>query len=174
MRIIGFTGYSGAGKTTLLLKVIPKLIEKGFSVSTLKHAHHMFDVDVKGKDSYEHREAGASEVLVSSKNRFALMSEFRGEQEPQLHELLLKLKPVDFVIIEGFKNDNHAKILIHRSANDKPLLEGLSQVVAVVSDEVLANNIALDNSDGVVEAVLKYAEPLNDYILRAKNGATHQ
>jgi molybdopterin-guanine dinucleotide biosynthesis protein B len=166
MRVIGLAGYSGAGKTTLLLKLIPALIDEGFTVSTLKHAHHAFDVDVAGKDSYEHRAAGASEVLISSKNRFALMSEFRGQQEPSLSMLLLKLKPVDFVIIEGFKNEDHPKLVIHRLANGKSSLwNELSQVKGVITDDK-ACDFAGDISDindmkKIILLVKKHSETLS-------------
>src|SRR5262252_9543186 len=113
MRIIGLAGYSGSGKTTLLSKAIPILIARGRTVSTLKHAHHEFDVDQPGKDSHTHRLAGAREVLVSSSRRWALMHELRGEPEPPLHELLAHLSPVELVIVEGFKTDRHAKIEVH-------------------------------------------------------------
>src|SRR5579875_1460568 len=105
MKLIGFAGWSGAGKTTLLCKLIPELKARGLSVSTIKHAHHAFDVDSPGKDSYEHRQAGAQEVLITSATRFALMHELRGAPEPPLHELLARLAPVDLVLVEGFKRD---------------------------------------------------------------------
>src|SRR6201989_3728635 len=102
MRIIGLAGWSGSGKTPLLAKVIPRLTMRGLTVSTVKHAHHAFDVDQPGKDSHTHRVAGATEVLVSSANRFALMHELRGAPEMTLHALLEKLSPVDLVLVEGF------------------------------------------------------------------------
>jgi molybdopterin-guanine dinucleotide biosynthesis protein B len=113
MRVIGFSGWSGAGKTTLIVKLIPVLLARGLSVSTLKHAHHAFDVDRPGKDSYLHREAGASEVLIASANRWALMHELRGEPEPNLAQLLARMSPVDLVLVEGFKRDAHVKIEVH-------------------------------------------------------------
>ena len=122
MRVIGLAGWSGAGKTTLLLKLIPELNRRGVSVSTLKHAHHAFEVDEPGKDSFEHRAAGAREVLVASERRWALMHELRGAPEPGLAELLRRLSPVDLVIVEGFKREAHPKIEVHRAANGKPFL----------------------------------------------------
>ena len=122
MKVIGLAGWSGAGKTTLLTRVIPYLAERGLRVSVIKHAHHGFDVDQPGKDSWRHREAGAAEVLVSSTRRWALMHELRGAGEPRLPELLVKLARVDLVIIEGFKREPHRKIEVHRAANGKPLL----------------------------------------------------
>src|SRR6201994_357037 len=117
MKGIGLAGWSGAGKTTLLSRVIPYFIKQGLRVSVIKHAHHDFDVDVEGKDSWKHRQSGASEVLVSSARRWALMHELRGAGEPGLQELLSKLSPVDLVLIEGFKRGAVAKIEIHRAAN---------------------------------------------------------
>src|SRR5256885_13061141 len=122
MKVIGLVGWSGAGKTTLLTRVIPQLQKRGLRVSVIKHAHHAFDVDVPGKDSWKHREAGAAEVLVSSSQRWALMHELRGAAEPRLPELLAKLSPVDFVVVEGFKREPHRKIEVYRAANEKPLL----------------------------------------------------
>ena len=109
MRVIGLAGWSGAGKTTLIVKLIPYLHERGITVSTLKHAHHAFDVDQPGKDSYLHREAGAREVLVASSRRFALMHELRGAEEPGLAELLRRMSPADLILVEGFKRDAHPK-----------------------------------------------------------------
>lgn len=122
MRLIGLAGWSGSGKTTLIGKLIPILVGRGVKVSTIKHAHHAFDVDQPGKDSWVHRQAGATEVLISSANRFALMHELRGAPEPSLAELLQRLAPVDLVIVEGFKRDDHPKIEIHRPELGKPLL----------------------------------------------------
>ncbi len=138
MRIIGITGWSGAGKTTLILKLIPLFTQRGLKVSTLKHAHHAFDVDHPGKDSFEHRRAGATEVLIASGNRFALMHELRGSPEPPLETLLGKLSSVDLVLVEGYKRAPHPKIEVHRAANGKPLLHpGDSSILAVASDSAL-------------------------------------
>ena len=120
MRAIGFAGWSGAGKTTLIVRLIPELNRRGLSVSTIKHAHHGFDLDQPGKDSYVHRAAGAHEVLVASANRLALMRELRGAPEPSLADLLRLLAPVDLVLVEGFKRDSLPKIEVHRAANGKP------------------------------------------------------
>src|SRR5262247_2123624 len=108
MRIIGLAGWSGSGKTTLLTKVIPRLVARGLKISTLKHAHHAFDLDQPGKDSHSHRMAGASEVLVGSANRWALVHELRGDAEPTLSALLKKLSPVDLVLVEGYKREPRA------------------------------------------------------------------
>jgi molybdopterin-guanine dinucleotide biosynthesis adapter protein len=122
MKVIGIAGWSGAGKTTLLARLIPYLVGQGLRVSAIKHAHHNFDVDVPGKDSFVLRQSGAAEVLVSSMNRFALMHELRGAPEPRLRELLARMSPVDLVVVEGFKTDRHRKIEVHRTANGKELL----------------------------------------------------
>jgi molybdopterin-guanine dinucleotide biosynthesis protein B len=136
VRLIGLAGWSGSGKTTLLAKLLPALIARGRTVSTLKHAHHGFDVDQPGKDSHTHRLAGAHEVLVSSAKRWALMHELRDEPEPTLRELVARLSPVDLVIVEGFKSESHTKLEVYRSAVGKPLLyPGDPHIVALASDE---------------------------------------
>jgi molybdopterin-guanine dinucleotide biosynthesis protein MobB len=121
-KVIGLAGWSGSGKTTLLAKLIPVFTARGLTVSTIKHAHHDFDIDQPGKDSWVHRQAGATEVLVASDRRFALMRELRDEPEPSLGDLLARLSPVDLVIVEGFKRDPHPKIEIHRPELGKPPL----------------------------------------------------
>jgi molybdopterin-guanine dinucleotide biosynthesis adapter protein len=135
MKLIGLAGWSGAGKTTLLTRLIPCLAARGLGVSTLKHAHHRFDVDTPGKDSWAHREAGARQVLVSSEHRWALMTEHRGAPEPGLRFLLSRLSPVDLVIVEGFKRDDHPKIEVHRAANGKPWLHPQDPHIAAVASD---------------------------------------
>ena len=115
MKVIGIAGWSGAGKTTLLTRVIPRLTARGLRVSTIKHAHHAFDIDQPGKDSHTHRMAGATEVLISSANRFALMHELRGAPELALGALLAKLSAVDLVLVEGFKREAHPKLEVYRA-----------------------------------------------------------
>jgi len=135
MKALGLAGWSGAGKTTLVEELIPQLIQRGLSVSTVKHAHHAFDIDQPGKDSYRHREAGAREVLIGSGKRYALMHELRDEPEPDLPALLQRLSPVDLVLVEGFKKGSHPKIEIHRAALGKPLLcPEDPAIIAVASD----------------------------------------
>ena len=135
MKVFGLAGWSGSGKTTLVAQLIPALLVRGISVSTIKHAHHAFDVDQPGKDSYTHRKAGATEVLVTSQHRWALMHENRGAPEPTLDELLLHLSPVDLVLVEGFKALPHDKLEIYRKSIGKPLLcTGDRHIVAVASD----------------------------------------
>jgi len=139
MRVIGLTGWSGAGKTTLIVRLVPELVRRGISVSTMKHAHHGFDVDQPGKDSYRHREAGATEVLVASDRRWALMHELREQDPPSATELMRHLTPVDLLIVEGFKREGQDKLEIHRRETGKPLIyPDDPRVVAVLSDEPLA------------------------------------
>lgn len=135
MKLFGLAGWSGSGKTTLMRALVPALIARGIRVSTIKHAHHSFDVDQPGKDSYEHRQAGATEVLVTSANRWALMHELRGAPEPSLEELATRLQPVDLLLVEGFKRHPHPKLEIHRPSNGKSLLcTDDPHIVAVASD----------------------------------------
>ncbi len=165
MRAIGFAGWSGAGKTTLIVKLIPELNRRGLSVSTIKHAHHNFDLDQPGKDSYEHRAAGAEEVLVASANRVALMRELRGAPEPSLAELLRLLKPVDLVLIEGFKRDPLPKIEIFRSANGKPPMHPNDRnIVALIGDVAEPSarlpQASIDDVSAAADLVLAHAKPL--------------
>src|SRR5579859_673084 len=144
MKVIGVAGWSGAGKTTLISRVIPYLRERGLRVSVIKHAHHEFDVDVPGKDSWVHRQSGAEEVLVSSANRWALMHELRGAAEASLPELLKKMSPVDLVLIEGFKSEPHCKIEVHRADSDKPpLFPGDPAIVGIVTDAAIETTLAV-------------------------------
>ena len=164
MRLIGLAGWSGSGKTTLLTKLLPVLVARGRVVSTLKHAHHAFDVDQPGKDSHSHRLAGAHEVLVSSARRWALMHELRDEREPTLGELVPHLSPVDLVIVEGFKTETHAKLEVHRSAVDKPLLyPNDPNIVAIASDLELTNvplpSVGIDDIEAIADLVDKLARP---------------
>jgi molybdopterin-guanine dinucleotide biosynthesis protein B len=164
MRIIGLAGWSGSGKTTLLSKVIPRLVACGHRVSTVKHAHHGFDVDQPGKDSHSHRLAGASEVLVGSAKRWALVHELRGAAEPRLAELLARLSPVDLVIVEGYKREGHPKLEVHRAAVGKPLLyPDDPRIVAIAADRPLTAPIPvvdLDDVDGIVDNLLEHAVPM--------------
>ena len=144
MRIFGLAGWSGSGKTTLLAALIPELAARGLSVSTIKHAHHDFDIDRPGKDSWRHRQAGAREVMVSSARRWALMHELRGDAEPSLDELVMRLGPVDVVIVEGFKRHPHPKLEVHRPSLGKPLLyPDDPHIVAIASDEPFAAPLPL-------------------------------
>ncbi|HSU99288.1 MAG TPA: molybdopterin-guanine dinucleotide biosynthesis protein B [Roseiarcus sp.] len=169
MRMIGFAGWSGAGKTTLIVKLIPELNRRGFSVSTIKHAHHDFDLDQPGKDSYEHRAAGAEEVLVASANRVALMRELRGAPEPSLAELLRLLKPVDLVLVEGFKRDRAPKIEIFRAANGKPpIYPDDPHIVALIGDPAQTSvdlpRAPIDDVVAAADLVLAHARPVAEIL----------
>ena len=140
MKIFGLAGWSGSGKTTLIVKLIPLIIGKGLTVSTIKHAHHAFDIDRPGKDSFEHRQSGAKEVLISSANRWALMHELPEEREPPLSELIKRMSMVDLLLVEGFKWEPHPKIEVYRSSLGKPLLQPDDKnIIAVACDEKLNN-----------------------------------
>ena len=136
MRLYGVTGWKNAGKTGLMERLVREITARGLRVSTLKHAHHAFDVDQPGRDSYRHREAGASEVLLASGRRFALIHELRGAQEPPLESLLARLAPVDLVLIEGYKRAGHAKIEAHRAETGKPLIAPDDPSIRAVASDV--------------------------------------
>lgn len=164
MRLIGLAGWSGAGKTTLLARLIPCLTSRGLTVSTVKHAHHRFDVDQPGKDSHTHRQAGAQQVLVSSAQRWALMTELRGAPEPALPELLAQLAPVDLVLVEGFKRDHHPKIEVFRAANGKPWLHPEDSAIRAAATDTpppggALPHAGLDDIEAVAGLVLRYAAP---------------
>src|SRR5690349_3277714 len=144
MRVFGLAGWSGSGKTTLMTALIPEFVSRGLTVSTIKHAHHSFDIDQPGKDSWRHRAAGASEVMVASARRWALMRELREEAEPSLDELVARLRPVDLLLVEGFKRHPHPKIEVHRPALGKPpLYPDDPHIVAIAADEPLAARLPL-------------------------------
>ena len=144
MKIFGFAGYSGSGKTTLIEQLIPLLTARGLKVSLIKHAHHAFDVDTPGKDSYRHRHAGCTEVLVTSSRRWVLMHELRGAAEPDLNEQLMHLSPCDLVLVEGFKHERIPKIEVYRAAVGEPLLHPHdANIVAVASDAKLDTKLPL-------------------------------
>jgi molybdopterin-guanine dinucleotide biosynthesis protein B len=135
MKVFGFAGWSGSGKTTLIEKLIPRFVDAGLRVSLIKHAHHTFDVDQPGKDSYRHRHAGAAEVLVTSSRRWVLMHELRGAAEPAFEEQLKHLSPCDIVIVEGFKHAQIPKLEVWRRETGEPLLHPNDPlIVAVASD----------------------------------------
>ena len=135
MKVMGIVGWSGSGKTSLVVEVLPILKRHGLKVSTMKHAHHRFDVDKPGKDSFRHREAGASEILVVTSSRWVLMHESREEPEPSIESLIERMTPVDLLLVEGFKTHHHPKLEIHRESEGKPLLyQDDPEIVAVASD----------------------------------------
>ena len=157
MKVLGIVGWSGSGKTTLIERMIPLLRDRGLTVSTVKHAHHGFDMDRPGKDTFRHREAGAHEVLVASSNRWALLHEHSGA-EPLLPDLLGKLDQVDLVLVEGFKTHPFPKLEVHRPALGKPAIWPSEQdVVAVASDADLPgcdrHVLDLNDRDAVAEWV---------------------
>lgn len=160
MKVFGIAGYSGSGKTTLLEKLIPQLTARGIRVSVIKHTHHGFDIDRPGKDSYRHREAGASEVLISCGARWALMHELRSEAEPALDDLLVRLAPCDLVLVEGFKREPIPKLEVFRPANGKPpLFPGRPDIVAVASDiDIDADlpRLALDDIAAIADFVMDF------------------
>jgi molybdopterin-guanine dinucleotide biosynthesis adapter protein len=172
MRVIGLAGWSGAGKTTLIVKLIPYLRERGIVVSTLKHAHHAFDVDQPGKDSYLHREAGAREVLVASSRRFALMHELRGAEEPSLAELLRRMSPADLILVEGYKRDAHAKIEVHRAASAKPFLYPGDPTIAALATNAAdclpldLPHVHLDDIAAIASLMLALARPIEETVSR--------
>jgi molybdopterin-guanine dinucleotide biosynthesis protein B len=157
MKVLGIAGFSGSGKTTLIEKIIPELVRGGLRVSLIKHAHHEFDVDHPGKDSYRHRQAGCTEVLVSSDRRWALMHELRGAPEPGLQEQLKHFGPCDLVLVEGYKNDPIPKIEVHRQAVRAPLLYPEDRnVIAIATDEPLDTKLpqfGLDESAGIARFI---------------------
>lgn len=171
MRLIGFSGWSGAGKTTLLAAVIPVLRRRGLTVSTVKHAHHLFDVDQPGKDSYVHRQAGAQEVLVASRHRFALMHELGDAPEPTLAELLRRLSPVDLVLVEGFKRDAHPKIEIHRTATDKDFIFPDDPHIRAIATDAPGPFpipvLPLDDAEAVADWIEAQAEPIERFLRQA-------
>ena len=171
MKVIGLAGWSGAGKTTLLTRVIPHLLSQGLRVSVIKHAHHSFDVDVPGKDSWVHRQSGAVEVLVSSGKRWALMHELGGASEPRLPELLAKMSRVDLVIVEGFKSEPHRKIEVHRLANGKPMLfPDDPGVVGIASDAAVETSLPvahLDDIPAIAAMMQRSAISVEDVLARS-------
>jgi molybdopterin-guanine dinucleotide biosynthesis protein B len=164
MRVVGLAGWSGSGKTTLITRVIPVLAGRGLKVATVKHAHHEFDLDKPGKDSWLHRQAGASEVAVVSSRRWALIHELRDEPEPPLAEILDKLGPVDLVIIEGYKRHAHPKLEVYRAALGKPLLHPDDNcIVAIATDAPLPQAqlpvLMLDDVESIANVLEAEAVP---------------
>jgi len=169
MRVIGLAGWSGSGKTTLLTKLIPCLVARGLKVSTLKHAHHGFDVDQPGKDSHSHRVAGATEVMIGSAVRFALLHELRGAAEPTLSDLLARMSPVDLVVVEGYKAASIPKLEVHRAAVGKPLLHPDDDcIVAVAADgplpQVELPVVSLDDIEAIADIVTVESAPIAEIL----------
>jgi len=170
MKVIGLAGWSGAGKTTLLTRVIPHLLGEGLRVSVIKHAHHKFDIDVPGKDSWRHRQAGATEVMVASGQRWALMHELRGEREPRLTDLLAKMSRVDLVVVEGYKSEPHRKIEVYRAANGKPFLfPDDPGIVGIATDTMIETRLPtahLDNIPAIAELMRRSAISIEDVLAK--------
>ena len=169
LRVLGITGWSGSGKTTLLTKLIPELVARGLRVATLKHAHHAFDVDQPGKDSYEHRKAGASEVIISSARRWVQMHEIGDAREATLADLLRRLSAGDLALVEGFKGERHPKLEVFRSAVGKPPLHpDDARILAVASDQPLPTlalpRLALDDVAAIADFVVARAVPLAEVL----------
>jgi molybdopterin-guanine dinucleotide biosynthesis protein B len=160
MKTFGFAGWSGSGKTTLVEALIPRFVTRGLRVSLIKHAHHTFDVDQPGKDSYRHRHAGASEVLVTSSRRWVMMHELRGEHEPSFDEQVKRLSPCDLLLVEGFKYAPIAKLEVWRAQTGEGLLHPNDpHIVAVASDAKVQTKLPLldlNDHDGIAEFVLKH------------------
>lgn len=161
MKVFGFAGWSGSGKTTLIEQLIPRFVLHGLSVSLIKHAHHQFDIDRPGKDSYRHRHAGCTEVMVTSDVRWALMHEMRGAPEHLLEEQIARMTPVDLLLVEGWKSQAIQKLEVYREANGKPLLyPGDAHIIAVASDvpvEPKLPRFAIDDYDRIARFVLESA-----------------
>ena len=162
MKVIGIAGYSGSGKTTLIEKLIPRFAQRGLKVALIKHAHHTFDVDQPGKDSYRHRQAGASEILVTSSRRWVLMHELRGAAEPSFEEQMKRLSPCDLLLVEGFKHAPIPKLEVWRAATGEPLLHpNDAHIVGVASDAKVATKLpllSLDDDAGIAQFILRHVE----------------
>ena len=160
MKIFGFAGWSGSGKTTLIEKLIPLFVRRGLKVSLIKHAHHTFDLDQPGKDSYRHRHAGCTEVLVSSSRRWALVHELRGAQEPGFGELIERLSPCDLVLVEGFKRERVPKLEVWRAATGEALLHPEDRdVVAIAADSQVDTKLPqfdLNDAPAIAQFVLRH------------------
>lgn len=166
MRVIGVVGWKNNGKTTLVVRLVEHLSRAGYRVSTIKHAHHSIDLDRPGKDTWRHREAGASEVVLATSRRYILMHELRDQPEPALGDLVAKLAPVDLVIVEGFKGTRLPKIEVHRAARGTDLIARTDpDVVAVATDvpftDLVVPVIELDDIPAVAAAVLALARALD-------------
>ena len=163
MKTFGFAGWSGSGKTTLIEKLIPLFVQRGLRVSLIKHAHHSFDVDVPGKDSYRHRHAGATQVMVTSSRRWVLMHELRGAQEPSFEEQLKHLSPCDLLLVEGYKYAPIPKLEVWRAETGEGLLHPNDpHIVAVATDTRLATKLpqlGLDDHQGIAAFIMAHQKP---------------
>jgi molybdopterin-guanine dinucleotide biosynthesis protein B len=172
-RVLGITGWSGSGKTTLIVKLLPLLVARGLRIATLKHAHHNFDVDQPGKDSYEHRKAGAGEVLISSSRRWAQMHELGAAPELTLAQLLQRVSPCDLILVEGFKTERHSKLEVFREASGKsPLYAEDPHIVAIACDHAVPDAripvVDLSDIEAIGDLVIEHAEPLDLVLARLR------
>ena len=162
MKIFGIAGYSGSGKTTLIERLVPLFTAAKLRVSLIKHAHHSFDVDQPGKDSYRHRHAGCTEVLVASSVRWALMHELRGAPEPALRDLIKHISPCDLLLVEGFKHEPIPKLEVYRSSLGEPLLSSRdTDIVAVAADHPIETRLPqfnLDDAPGIAAFIRAHLE----------------
>ena len=159
MKIFGFAGWSGSGKTTLIEQLIPLFVQRGLKVSLIKHAHHSFDVDQPGKDSYRHRHAGCNEVLVTSSKRWVLMHELRGAPEPGIAELIRQISPCDLLLVEGFKREKLPKLEVYRASVGESLIHPQDpDIVAIASDQPLETRLPqldLNDAPTIASFILK-------------------
>jgi molybdopterin-guanine dinucleotide biosynthesis protein B len=160
MQVFGFAGYSGSGKTTLIEQLIPRFVSRGLRVSLMKHAHHDFDIDRPGKDSWRHREAGASEVMITSTQRWVVMHELRGEPEPDLATQLRRFEPCDLILVEGYKRARIPKIEVYRASTGRePIHPTDPDIVAVAADTALTTHLPvldLNDYDEIVSFILRH------------------
>ncbi len=160
-RVFGICGWKNSGKTTLVERLVAEIASRGFTVSTIKHAHHRFDVDQPGKDSWRHRKAGAREVLLASRRRWALMHELDGEEEPSLEELVAMMAPVDLILVEGYKRDGHDKIEAHRAETGQPLIAREDPTIVAVASDSAPEGLAvplfhLDDVGAIADFILAH------------------
>ena len=160
MKIFGFAGYSGSGKTTLIERLIPLFTQRGLTVSLIKHAHHTFDIDQPGKDSYRHRHAGCHEVLIASSRRWALIHESRGAPEPTLAEHVKQLSPCDLLLVEGYKREPIPKLEVYRAEVGEPLIHPHdANIVAIASDQRLETHLPqfdLGDCEAIAEFIVQH------------------
>lgn len=174
MKMFGLAGWSGSGKTTLVKKLLPEFINRGLSVSTMKHTHHDVDIDQPGKDSYEHRRAGAHEVMLTSSARWSLTHELRGQPEPDLESLARTMSPVDLLLVEGFKSYSHDKLEIYRADLKQELLCIRDKtIVAVASDDELPNItqpvFSLNDVSGIFDFIVAHC----NISIKVRSGDQH-
>jgi len=172
MKIFGLAGWSGSGKTTLMVRLLPEIVGRGRTVSTIKHAHHSFEIDTPGKDSFEHRGAGATEVMITGGMRWALMHENRDAGDPAIEDLLRHMTPVDLVMVEGFKTYDHPKLEVHRPATGKPLIcREDRRIVAVASDEAIPDLAVPVLNLNDIPAIADFILDHTGLAVRARHGA---